>query len=260
MAARARIAIATGDPAGIGPEISLKAALDPVVRAACDPVLVSDPGVIARHAQACGIDVDIHAIERMADADFSGARLNVLDCHQPEAASARLRRDEPGRRPRVGRLRRHGGEGRACRRGRCGGRRAAQRDLHRPGRDQVRRPSLVRGARDRHARGRRLHDAVFRTDAHRPLHAAPERAQRHRRHHEGARAEGAARHLRHVEGPRHRRAAHRRQRHQSARRRGRTVRPRGNRDRQAGDGRGRRRGHRDGRPVRRRHHVPHEGL
>ena len=30
---RAKIAIATGDPAGIGPEISLKAALDPAVRA-----------------------------------------------------------------------------------------------------------------------------------------------------------------------------------------------------------------------------------
>ena len=36
------IAIATGDPAGIGPEISLKAALDPAVRAACNPILVSD--------------------------------------------------------------------------------------------------------------------------------------------------------------------------------------------------------------------------
>jgi 4-hydroxy-L-threonine phosphate dehydrogenase PdxA len=30
-----RIAIATGDPAGIGPEISLKAALDPAVRGLC---------------------------------------------------------------------------------------------------------------------------------------------------------------------------------------------------------------------------------
>ena len=48
MTDKATIAIATGDPAGIGPEISLKAALDPAVRAACDPVIVSD----ARHARA----------------------------------------------------------------------------------------------------------------------------------------------------------------------------------------------------------------
>ncbi len=81
-----QIAIATGDPAGIGPEISLKAALDPAVRAACDPILVSDPGVIARHAKACGIAADIRTIGRIGGADFSGGKLNVLDCKQPEAA------------------------------------------------------------------------------------------------------------------------------------------------------------------------------
>ncbi len=36
-----KIAIATGDPAGIGPEISLKAAGDPRVRRICQPVLVN---------------------------------------------------------------------------------------------------------------------------------------------------------------------------------------------------------------------------
>jgi len=34
------LAIATGDPAGIGPEISLKAARDPAVLELCRPVLV----------------------------------------------------------------------------------------------------------------------------------------------------------------------------------------------------------------------------
>ena len=83
---KAKIAIATGDPAGIGPEISLKAALDPVVSAACDPILVSDPGVLAHHAKACGIVADIRMISRVSDADFSAGRLNVLDCKQPDAA------------------------------------------------------------------------------------------------------------------------------------------------------------------------------
>jgi 4-hydroxythreonine-4-phosphate dehydrogenase len=84
---KAKIAIATGDPAGIGPEISLKAALDPAVRAACDPILFSDPGVIARHAKACGIDVELHAIGGAVGADFSGNKVNVLDCKQPDAAT-----------------------------------------------------------------------------------------------------------------------------------------------------------------------------
>jgi 4-hydroxy-L-threonine phosphate dehydrogenase PdxA len=84
---KAKIAIATGDPAGIGPEISLKAALDPAVRAACDPILFSDPGVIAHHAKACGIDVTWNVIGHLGDADFSGGRINVLDCQQPDAAA-----------------------------------------------------------------------------------------------------------------------------------------------------------------------------
>jgi 4-hydroxythreonine-4-phosphate dehydrogenase len=87
---KAKIAIATGDPAGIGPEISLKAALDPVVAAACDPILVSDPGVIERHAKTCGIPADMRVIERVADADWSGGKLNVLDCKQPEATALNL--------------------------------------------------------------------------------------------------------------------------------------------------------------------------
>ena len=81
------IAIAAGDPAGIGPEISLKAALDRKVRDACNPILVSDPRVIERHAKTCGIVLDLHVIEKVADADWSGSSLNVLDCPQPGAAA-----------------------------------------------------------------------------------------------------------------------------------------------------------------------------
>lgn len=50
-----RIALALGDPAGIGPEIALKAALDPAVRAMCQPILYGDRGVLQTHAAACGL-------------------------------------------------------------------------------------------------------------------------------------------------------------------------------------------------------------
>ena len=52
-----KVAIATGDPAGIGPEISLKAALDPAVRELCEPVLIGDRGAVEAHAAACGISL-----------------------------------------------------------------------------------------------------------------------------------------------------------------------------------------------------------
>ncbi|HEY5965337.1 MAG TPA: 4-hydroxythreonine-4-phosphate dehydrogenase PdxA [Xanthobacteraceae bacterium] len=71
MSRKIRIAIPVGDPAGIGPEISLKAALDPAVRAACDPVIVCDPALLERHAKACGLKADV----------------SILPCPQPETAT-----------------------------------------------------------------------------------------------------------------------------------------------------------------------------
>ena len=60
-----RIAIATGDPAGIGPEISLKTALDPEVRALCLPTLVGDRGALEMHGKACALSLDgISILER----------------------------------------------------------------------------------------------------------------------------------------------------------------------------------------------------
>jgi 4-hydroxythreonine-4-phosphate dehydrogenase len=84
---KTKIALPVGDPAGIGPEICLEAALDPAVRAACHPIVVCDPGVIARHAAACGIAAAINVVARIADADWSGSRVNVLACAQPDAAA-----------------------------------------------------------------------------------------------------------------------------------------------------------------------------
>src|SRR6185312_4800231 len=67
---RLRIAMPVGDPAGIGPEIVLKAAMNAQVQASCDPVIVCDPDLLARHAKACGLDA---------------SKVKVLPCPQPEA-------------------------------------------------------------------------------------------------------------------------------------------------------------------------------
>lgn len=60
-----RIAIATGDPGGIGPEISIKAALDPAVRKICNPVVIGDRGALEKHAKACKLSLaGIELVER----------------------------------------------------------------------------------------------------------------------------------------------------------------------------------------------------
>jgi 4-hydroxythreonine-4-phosphate dehydrogenase len=74
-----RIAIATGDPAGIGPEIALKAALDARVRAACRPLLVGDPAAVEMHAKAAGLSHRLNVVAKAADADWANGALNLLD-------------------------------------------------------------------------------------------------------------------------------------------------------------------------------------
>ena len=53
-----RVAIAIGDPAGIGPEIALKAAQHPEVLARCEPVLVGSREALAMQAAPCGISLE----------------------------------------------------------------------------------------------------------------------------------------------------------------------------------------------------------
>jgi 4-hydroxy-L-threonine phosphate dehydrogenase PdxA len=52
-----RVAIATGDPAGIGPEISIKAARDARVRELCEPVLFGSRDIMAMHGSVDGLDI-----------------------------------------------------------------------------------------------------------------------------------------------------------------------------------------------------------
>jgi 4-hydroxythreonine-4-phosphate dehydrogenase len=84
--AKPKIAIAAGDPAGIGPEISLKAARDREVNRICAPIVVCDPAVVARHAAACGIAAEVRVVSRIDEADRSETCVNVLACPQPDAA------------------------------------------------------------------------------------------------------------------------------------------------------------------------------
>ncbi|HEX5508627.1 MAG TPA: 4-hydroxythreonine-4-phosphate dehydrogenase PdxA [Pseudolabrys sp.] len=74
-----RIAIATGDPAGIGPEIALKAALDPRVTTLCRPLLVGDPAVVEMHAKAAGLAPKVNVVARVAEADWSNGAVTLLD-------------------------------------------------------------------------------------------------------------------------------------------------------------------------------------
>jgi 4-hydroxythreonine-4-phosphate dehydrogenase len=73
-----KIALALGDPAGIGPEIVLKALLDERVRAVCVPVAVGDRRALERHAGASGIALDL-AVIRSAEEIGATARPGAVE-------------------------------------------------------------------------------------------------------------------------------------------------------------------------------------
>jgi 4-hydroxythreonine-4-phosphate dehydrogenase len=85
-----RIAIAIGDPAGIGPEISLKAALDAQVRQMCRPLIVGDPLVLDMHARAAGITAPLHVVTAPEDADWTNDAINLLAVPMPERAEVKF--------------------------------------------------------------------------------------------------------------------------------------------------------------------------
>jgi 4-hydroxythreonine-4-phosphate dehydrogenase len=85
-----RIAIASGDPSGIGPEISLKAALDTQVRRMCRPLVVGDPMVLETHARAARIETPVHVITAPTAADWTSDAVNLLAVPMPGRAEVKF--------------------------------------------------------------------------------------------------------------------------------------------------------------------------
>jgi 4-hydroxythreonine-4-phosphate dehydrogenase len=77
-----RIAITLGDPAGIGPEIALKALGDARVRKLCRPVLVGDRRALEAHAQLCGLTPDIKSFGAAAAIAWDGNGVMLLELDQ----------------------------------------------------------------------------------------------------------------------------------------------------------------------------------
>lgn len=77
------IGITMGDPASIGPEITVKLFADASLFEKCRPVVVGDAAVLEAAKRYTGIDgIEIHPIERVEEAGFTPGVLDVIDLHQ----------------------------------------------------------------------------------------------------------------------------------------------------------------------------------
>jgi 4-hydroxythreonine-4-phosphate dehydrogenase len=75
------IAISAGDPAGIGPEICVKALSDSALYHEAKPMVICDPEIIGRAIAVCGMDLEMHPIDTAGQGKFSHGTIDVLQMH-----------------------------------------------------------------------------------------------------------------------------------------------------------------------------------
>ncbi len=83
------IGIIMGDPAGIGPEITIKSILSPEIQPLCTPVVIGDARIVRTALQAMNKDLSIQALECITQVQKDSTVLQVLDTKnvEPEKVS-----------------------------------------------------------------------------------------------------------------------------------------------------------------------------
>jgi len=84
------LGITMGDPASIGPEVAVKALLDPKVYEVCQPVLVGEADVFEKAIGFCGLDLKINRISKIADARFEKGIADVFDLNYMNIADLKM--------------------------------------------------------------------------------------------------------------------------------------------------------------------------
>jgi 4-hydroxythreonine-4-phosphate dehydrogenase len=79
-----------GDPAGIGPEITVKALATPAVYVVARPLLFGDAAVISQAVQITGLDLKVRPIAKLEQAMFRQGTIDVLDLCNVNIASLQL--------------------------------------------------------------------------------------------------------------------------------------------------------------------------
>ena len=76
---RAILAITMGDATGIGPEIAVRALAQAEIYELCCPLILGDAKVIRATVDGMGLDVNVHAVEAVEQAQFDHGTVDVLD-------------------------------------------------------------------------------------------------------------------------------------------------------------------------------------
>lgn len=73
------VAVTMGDPAGIGPEVTVKAAARDEVWSACRPLVVGDASILVAAVEMTGVPLTVHPVAAPENAEFQPGALEVVD-------------------------------------------------------------------------------------------------------------------------------------------------------------------------------------
>ncbi len=83
------IGISMGDPAGIGPEVAVKALNSSHIQMLCRPIIIGDAGTIDREIQRYSSGSTLHPVQSVPACDFSTGKVNVLDLDIPDCKNVK---------------------------------------------------------------------------------------------------------------------------------------------------------------------------
>ncbi|HCX89301.1 MAG: 4-hydroxythreonine-4-phosphate dehydrogenase PdxA [Deltaproteobacteria bacterium CG12_big_fil_rev_8_21_14_0_65_43_10] len=81
------IGITMGDPAGVGPEIIVKALSDPQIFKICRPLVLGDQGIIAKAAQILGLEIKVNVAKDIRSGRYEVGAINVLNLSNLDASA-----------------------------------------------------------------------------------------------------------------------------------------------------------------------------
>lgn len=81
------IGIPMGDPAGIGPEIAVKALQDDNIYKICNPLVIGDANILKKAASICNINSKLNIISSSKDTEYNKDTINIIDLNNIDMAT-----------------------------------------------------------------------------------------------------------------------------------------------------------------------------
>jgi len=89
------IGITMGDPAGIGPEIIVKAILEYDINKICRPIVIGDAGVIKNILKTCKLSAEIKTIKKIGNPPAGTGKIEIIDLNNVDIKN--LKAGVPGK-------------------------------------------------------------------------------------------------------------------------------------------------------------------